>query len=110
MAMFAKLKIGELPLFKLNFGIITLLAKKECASCIEKYRPICLLNVSSKVFSKVGTNHVTSIAHKVIRPTQSSYIPGRKILEGLYFYLWQSMTFVGRKWMRLWTLRRHMTR
>jgi mannosylglycoprotein endo-beta-mannosidase len=32
MAMFAQLRTGELPLFKLNFGVITLLPKKENAS------------------------------------------------------------------------------
>jgi hypothetical protein len=35
MAMFAQLHNGELPLFKLNFGIITLLPKKKDASRIE---------------------------------------------------------------------------
>jgi hypothetical protein len=34
------------------------------------------------VFTKVGTNRVTSIAHKVIRPSQSAFIPRRNILEG----------------------------
>jgi hypothetical protein len=83
MAMFVHLKTGELPLFKLNFGVITLLPKKEDASRIEQYRPICLLNVSFKVFTKVGTNRVTSIAQKVIRPSQSTFIPGKNILEGV---------------------------
>ena len=52
-------------------------------SRIEQYRPICLLNVSFKFFTKVGTNRVSSIAHKVIRPTQSAFISGRNILEGV---------------------------
>ena len=77
MAMFTQLRAGNLPLFKLNFGIITLLPKKEDASKIEQYRPICLLNVSFKIFTKVGTNRVTSIASRVIRPTQTVFIPGR---------------------------------
>ena len=37
MALFAQLQIGELPLFKLNFGVITLLPTKEDASQIEQY-------------------------------------------------------------------------
>jgi hypothetical protein len=60
-----------------------MLPKKEDASRIEQYRPICLLNVSFKIFTKVGTNRATVIAHKVIRPTQSAFIPGRNILEGV---------------------------
>ena len=31
----------------------------------------------------MGSNRVSSIAHKVIRPTQSAFIPGRNILEGV---------------------------
>jgi hypothetical protein len=60
-----------------------LLPKKEDASRIEQYMPICLLNVSFKIFTKVDTNRATVIAHKVIRPTQSAFIPGRNILEGV---------------------------
>ena len=66
MDMFAHLHSGDLPLFRLNFGVITLLPKKEDVGRIEQYRPICLLNVSFTIFTKVGTNRVTSIAHKVI--------------------------------------------
>ena len=83
MPMFAQLQNGDLPLYKLNFGVITLLPKKEDASRIEQYRPICLLNVSFKIFTKVGTNRVSSIAHKVIKPSQTAFIPGRNILEGV---------------------------
>ena len=36
MAMFAQLHQGELPLFKLNFGVITLLSKKENAVQIQQ--------------------------------------------------------------------------
>ena len=50
MAMFKQLQEGNLPLFKLNFGVITLLPKKEDACRIEQYRPICLLNVSFNFF------------------------------------------------------------
>ena len=83
MSIDTRIMYGDLPLFKLNFGTITLLPKKEDASRIEQYRPICLLNVSFKVFTKVGTNRVTSIASRVIRPTQSAFLPGRNILEGV---------------------------
>jgi hypothetical protein len=83
MAMFVQLKAGDLPLYKLNFGVITLLPMKEDASRIEQYMPIFLLNVSFKIFTKVGTNRATVIAHKVIRPTQSAFILGRNILEGV---------------------------
>jgi hypothetical protein len=46
MEMFTHLQDGDIPLYKLNFGLVTLLPKKEDVSSIEKYRPICLLNAS----------------------------------------------------------------
>jgi mannosylglycoprotein endo-beta-mannosidase len=67
-AMFTQLQTGELPLFRLNYSVITLLSKKEDATRIEQYRPICPLNVSF-IFTKVGTNRVTRIAHMVAKPT-----------------------------------------
>ena len=76
--------------------MITLLPKKEDASRIEQYRPICLLNVSFKFFTKVGTNRVSTIAHKVIRPTQTAFIPGRNILEGVVI-LHESIHEIKRK-------------
>jgi hypothetical protein len=83
MAMFFQIQASNLPLFKLNFGIITLLPKKEYASRIKQYRPICLLNVSFKIFTKVGANRITGMAQKIIKPTQTAFIPGRNILEGV---------------------------
>jgi hypothetical protein len=83
MAMFAHFQAGGLPLFKLNFGIITLLQKKENAMQIQQYRPICLLNVSFKFFIKVASNRVSVVAHTVVKPTQTAFMPGRLILEGV---------------------------
>ena len=50
---------------------------------IEQFRPICLLNVSLNFFTKVATNRLTHIAHSVVKPTQSAFMPGRHILEGV---------------------------
>ncbi|KAK1692257.1 hypothetical protein QYE76_008954 [Lolium multiflorum] len=83
MSMFKQLHSGELQLFKLNFGVITLLPKKENAIQIQQYRPICLLNVSFKIFTKVATIRANTVAEKVISPTQSAFMPGRHILEGV---------------------------
>uniref|UniRef100_A0A453GTK3 Reverse transcriptase domain-containing protein n=1 Tax=Aegilops tauschii subsp. strangulata TaxID=200361 RepID=A0A453GTK3_AEGTS len=49
----------------------------------EQFRPICLLNVSFKIFTKVGTNRLTQIAHSVVQPSQTAFMPGRHILEGV---------------------------
>jgi hypothetical protein len=66
MALFKMLQQKQLSLYKLNFGVITPLPKKEDAVKIQQYRPICLLNVSFKLFTKVGTNKIMGIAPKVI--------------------------------------------
>jgi hypothetical protein len=39
--------------------------------------------MSFKVFTKVGTNRVTDIAKNIIPPTQTAFMPGRHILEGV---------------------------
>ena len=81
--MFKDLSKGDLPLFSLNFGVITLIPKVQEANIIQQYRPICLLNVSYKIFTKVTTNRLGSVADKVVSPTQTAFINGRNILEGV---------------------------
>jgi hypothetical protein len=60
---------GQLLIYSLNFGVIALLPEKGNAIKIQEYRPICLLNVSFKIFTKVATNRISNVAEKVIRPT-----------------------------------------
>jgi hypothetical protein len=83
MGMFRSFFNAELPLFRLNYGTIILLPKKENAVQIQQYRSICLLNVLFKIFTKVATNRIALIADKIVRPTQTAFIPGRHILEGV---------------------------
>ena len=71
MLMFHDFFNGHLELFHLNFGMITLLPTKEEVVCIEQFRPICLLNVSFKIFMKMGTNRLTQISHSVVQPSQT---------------------------------------
>lgn len=66
-----------------NFGVISLLPKKTNASQIQQYRLISLINVSFKIFSIVLTNRLTVVPDIVIGPTQSTFIPGRYILDGV---------------------------
>ncbi|WVZ96489.1 hypothetical protein U9M48_042121 [Paspalum notatum var. saurae] len=83
MALFADFHRGTLPLHSLNFGTIILLPKSSDARQIQQYRPICLLNVSFKIFTKVGTNRVVNIAQRTIKPSQPAFLPGRNIMEGV---------------------------
>jgi hypothetical protein len=83
MALFSDFSTGCLQLHSLNFGTIILLPKVCEAIRIEQYRPICLLNVSFKIFTKTAMNRLVGVAHKVISPTQTAFLPGRNIMEGV---------------------------
>jgi hypothetical protein len=83
MAMFGHFQAGGLPLFKLNFGIITLLPKKRMQykfSSIDIY--VCLMSVLF-FFTKVATNRVSVVAHTVVKHTHMTFMLGRHILEGV---------------------------
>ncbi|WVZ58602.1 hypothetical protein U9M48_008859 [Paspalum notatum var. saurae] len=73
----------DLPLFSLNFGAITPILKVQEANVIQKYRPICLFNVSFKIFTKFATIRLNHIADKVVSPTQTAFMRGQNILEGV---------------------------
>jgi hypothetical protein len=69
MAMFIDFHDGDLPLFCLNFGIITLLTKEKEVKKIQQYRPICMLNVSIKIFMKVLANILVTVACRITKPS-----------------------------------------
>jgi hypothetical protein len=81
--MFHDLHAGDLPLFSLNFGVITLIRFKIFTTRIQQYRPICLLNVSFKIFTKVATIRLNSVADHIIQPTETAFMQGCNILEGV---------------------------
>ena len=83
MAMFQDFHRHNLPLFSLNFGVITLLPKLKEVKMIQQFRPICMQNVSFKIFTKVVANRLTIVANRIIRPSQSAFLPRRYILEGV---------------------------
>lgn len=80
-ALFEEFHRGSLSLHSLNYGTIILLPKSSEAKQIQQYRPICLLNVSFKIFTKVATNRITKIAQRIIMPTQTAFLPGRNITD-----------------------------
>jgi hypothetical protein len=57
MTMFQELHSGDSPLFSLNFRVISLTPITQELNHIQQYRPICLLNVSYKIFTKVAKKH-----------------------------------------------------
>ena len=81
--MFSDFYAGKLDIQRLNFGVITLIPKIKEASNIRQYRPICLLNVDFKIFTKVLTNRLSLVAKEVIGGSQTGFIKDRNILEGV---------------------------
>jgi hypothetical protein len=81
--LFGCLHAGQLELFRLNFGEIILLPKVNETERIQQYRPICLLNVSLKNFTKVATLRLNTVAGVVVRPSQTAFMQGRNILDGV---------------------------
>ena len=75
MALFFEFHQGQLTIYSLNF--------KVQALKIQEYRLICLLNVYFKIFTKMGINRIGTVADKVIKPTQTTFMPQRNIIEGV---------------------------
>jgi hypothetical protein len=74
---------GDLNLRRLNFGMISLIPKLKEANNIRQFRPICVLNVDHKWFTKTLTLRLTPLADKLISKNQTTFIPGRFNLEGV---------------------------
>jgi hypothetical protein len=73
--MFSKLHLEKFNMSRLNYDLITLIPKLKEANNIKQFRPICLLNVDYKWFTKVLTMRLTKYANKLISPTQTTFIP-----------------------------------
>lgn len=81
--MFQDFHKGELDIRRLNYGVITLVPKVQEANTMKQYRPICLLNVDYKGFTKVLIERLTPVAKEIVGENQSGFIKGRNILEGV---------------------------
>jgi hypothetical protein len=81
--MFEKFHKGELNLSRLNYGLISLIPKLKEANNIKQFRPIYLLEVAYKWFTKVLTKRLTGVAESFISATQTSFLLVRNILEGV---------------------------
>jgi hypothetical protein len=88
---------GRIDIARLNYGIITLVPKTADAKQIQKFRPIYLLNVSFKIIPKVLMNRLTQCVSPVISKTQTSFIKGRYILEGVVILHEALNTFHNKK-------------
>lgn len=73
----------KLDLIRINFGVIALLPKGGDADIIWKFRPICLLQVLFKIFSKSLIVRADPIMPRVVSHCQTAFIQGRNIMDGV---------------------------
>lgn len=66
MALFNDFFHEQLDVNRINYGVITLLPKLKEANKIQQYRPICLLNVKCKIFTKVLTIRMENVMGRII--------------------------------------------
>ena len=60
-----------------------LLPKVQDAVRIQQFRPICLLNCLYNWLTKTLTLRLESLANKLILKTQSAFLKGRNIMNGV---------------------------
>ena len=83
MKMFRDFHGGNLDIQRLNYGVISLVPKIKDATSIKQYRPICLLNVDFKIFTKVLSSRLSQVAKVAVGGNQTGFIKNRNILEGV---------------------------
>jgi hypothetical protein len=63
--------LGNLDINRLNYRVITLIPKVKDVNNVKKFHLICLLNVSFKIFTRLLMERLTSLASKLIIPSQT---------------------------------------
>lgn len=74
---------GNIEIERLNYGVITLVPKTKDAVQIQKFRPICLLNVSFKIITKILMLRLSKVIEYLISQNQTAFIKNRNIMEGV---------------------------
>lgn len=74
--------MGRLDIARLNYGVITLLPKVQDVRNIKQFRPICLLNVSFKIFTRLIAERLARKAQRLTDPCQTAFIKERFIMDG----------------------------
>jgi hypothetical protein len=83
MEMFDLFHNGQLNLSRLNYKLISLIPNLKEVNNIRQLQSLCLLGVDYQIFTKVLTRRLTSVVDLVISMTQTAFIPGMNILEGV---------------------------
>jgi hypothetical protein len=75
--------LGRVDISRLNYGIISLIPKVKGADSIKQFRPIALINVIFKFVEKAFAIRLAPLAHRTIDRSQSAFIRGRCVHEGV---------------------------
>ena len=76
-------EVGELSSSQKQ-AVIALIEKKDKDKrFIKNWRPISLLNVDTKIISKVLATRLKKMISRIVEPDQTAYIPGRYIGESI---------------------------
>lgn len=81
MALVNDFYLGQLRIERMKYGVITLIPQVKEANTIKHYRPICLLNVCFKIFTRMLVGRLTLIGRRIISENQSAFIKGRYIMD-----------------------------
>lgn len=75
--------LGTVDISRLNYACLSLIPKVKGADHIRLFRPIAMITNIVKFPSKAFATKLSPVAHKLISPTQSTFIKGRYILDGI---------------------------
>jgi len=67
----------------INSTFIALIPKVDNPQCLHDFRPISLVGSLYKILAKVLANRLRGVIGSVISDTQSAFIKGRQILDGI---------------------------
>lgn len=67
----------------MNLSFIVLVPKKEGRQSIDDFRPISLIDCLYKIISKTLARRLSKVLESLISETQSAFIDGRQILDGI---------------------------
>lgn len=73
----------KLDIGRVNYGIITLLPVVKEAHNIKQCRPICLLNVFYKIFTKDLMLRLDKVMGRIINRCQSGFLKDGNIMDGI---------------------------
>lgn len=80
---FAEFHINGKLVRGLNSSFVALISKKEGGHNLNHYRPISLIGITYKILAKVLARCMKTVLGKVIGESQSAFLKGRFILDGV---------------------------